>query len=159
MIQDLEIGFRAARSVPDVADTLGTQKTKFMKFFSRRKKLFVFLQNSKSSDFSHFSASARKAKEGISSFWWFSAMLHFLLENRVLGRQGPAHHPSNWPPERLTYVFWWAFVRAKLDSRPRRHRGRLWRERQVAISAKKPLPGVQKCNIAEIEDPSPENRF
>ena len=70
MIQDLEIGFRAARSVPDVSDTLGPQKTKFMKFFfSAEKKNSCFLKNSKSSDFWHSSASARKAKEGISSFW------------------------------------------------------------------------------------------
>ena len=64
----MKIGFGAARSVPDVSDTLGTQKTKFMKFFLSAKKNF-FMQNSKSSDFGHSSASARKAKEGISPFW------------------------------------------------------------------------------------------
>ena len=69
MIQDLEIGFRAARSVPDVSDTLGTQKTKFTKFFFSAGKNMFFLKKSKSSGFWHSSASARKAKEGISPFW------------------------------------------------------------------------------------------
>ena len=40
-----------------------------MRFFFSAKKIIFFWKIKKSSDFSHSSASARKAKEGISPFW------------------------------------------------------------------------------------------
>ena len=91
----MKIGFWAARSVPDVSDTLGTKKTKFMKFFSLGGKNIFFMQNSKSSDFGHSSASARKAKEGISRFWQILMIFRYVA---LFPRKSSARTAGSGPP-------------------------------------------------------------
>ena len=61
------------------------------------------MQNSKSSDFGHSSASARKAKEGISPFWAdFGAFGDFRYVALFSRKSGARMAGSGPPPTQLT---------------------------------------------------------